>query len=144
MSRQRVAMVGSGVTFVMAGAAGAAGGQLAGNVWAWICLPVTLLVGGLVTGWMTYRTTDDGPSPAPDDPGGTSPDTVQVGAGGVFSGRDMTIRGGVSTSAGPDAPAGPAPATGPGWQVGPGAVAGARDVEIGGDVQTRAGGLPAS
>jgi hypothetical protein len=136
MSRRRTASIGGGVTFVMAGAAGAAGGQLAGNPWAWVCLGIALLVGGLATAWTTWRTTDSPTPPALDDPG-NPPERVQVGTGGMFSGRNMTIRGGVSTASSPDVPADPAPATGPGWQVGPGAIAAGQDMEIGGDVHTR-------
>ncbi len=139
MSRRRVASIGSGVTFVMAGAAGAAGGQLAGSVWAWVCLLATLSVGGLVTGWTMWRTTDSDLTPD-----ATTPQTVRVGAGAIFSGRDMTIHGGVSTSTGSDAPVEPSSAAGPGWQVGPGVIAAARDMQISGDAQTRTGGSPES
>ncbi|SNQ49849.1 hypothetical protein FRACA_380040 [Frankia canadensis] len=57
----------------------------------------------------------------------------------MFSGQDLKILGGVSTSTGLETPADPPPAAGPGWQLGPGAVASGRDMEIGGDVQTRPG-----
>lgn len=123
MSRRRVATAGSGLTFVMAGVAGAAGGQLAGKPWAWICLGTALLVGGVATAWTTWRITDDPTPPAPGDSGnppeppapgdpGVPLDQTGIGAGGVFAGRDMTILGEVSTSTRSDAPAGPTPARG--------------------------------
>lgn len=139
MSRRKVATVGGGVTVVMAGVAGAAGGQLDGNPWAWVCLVAALLVGGLVTAWMTWRTTDGNPLPPPDDAGGP-PDRVQAGPGAVVAWGKMTVDGGVSTFARSDTSARPTPDAGPGWQIGPGAVAARRDMEIGGDVQTRSGG----
>ncbi|MEX5632829.1 hypothetical protein AB1460_09520, partial [Parafrankia sp. FMc2] len=62
MTQRRTATIGGTITFVMAGAAGAAGGQLAENTpWAWICLVVALLVGGAATAWWTWRTTPDDP-----------------------------------------------------------------------------------
>lgn len=69
MSRRRAATIGGGITFVLAGGAGAAGGQLAENtMWAWVCLLATLFAGGLVTGWTTWHTTNSAMPSASDVP----------------------------------------------------------------------------
>ncbi|CAJ64962.1 hypothetical protein; putative signal peptide [Frankia alni ACN14a] len=98
MSRRQVAAVGGGITFAMAGAAGAAGGQLGGHaLWAWVCLLVAVLVGGVVTGWVAWRTTDPDPVPPPDDPPSPppsgSPRVGDVRIGGVSASDGGQVAG---------------------------------------------------
>lgn len=75
MTSRRAAAIGGAVTFVAAGIAGAAGGQLAESaLWGWTTLIAALLLGASATWWTTLRTTPDMP-PGPDSPpmGGPNP-----------------------------------------------------------------------
>ncbi len=72
MSRRWVATTGSAVTFVLAGAGGAAGGLIGDSpVWATVVTAVVLLAGGGVTGWMVWRLgPEESPASDPVPPGG--------------------------------------------------------------------------
>lgn len=129
MTQRRTATIGGAVTFIMAGAAGAAGGQLAeSTLWAWICLVATLLIGGVVTGWTTWRTTPDDTPPGSEDPppGGPNltgrlPASVHIGdvsapdgqAAGIVHGNMIRTSSGSAPGNPPPPPDSASPATHP-------------------------------